>query len=186
MNSENNRLGKKIVLAQKEIVGENWTTETERIGRKYGMEMEEVDKVKKSEWKKELKKRIASEIENVWKDRCVKMKKLRHGKKSKFGKKDYLTKSSTEEASEYLCIRLEMKDIGNNQGKERKCMCGEKESVEHLSECKEIRDKIGIPLNIEDIKAEEKWRLEKARKCIRRYLKIREQGVKEVKDEEQK
>ena len=84
------------------------------------MEMEEVDKVKKSEWKKELKKRIASEIENVWKDRCVKMKKLRHGKKSKFGKKDYLTKSSTEEASEYLCIRLEMKDIGNNQGKERK------------------------------------------------------------------
>ena len=65
-------------------------------------------------------------------------------------------------------------------------MCGEKESVEHLSECKRIRDKIRIPLNIEDIKVEEKWRLEKARKCIRRYLKIREQGVKEVKDEEQK
>ena len=52
------------------------------------------------------------------------MKKLRHGKKNKFRKKLYLTKSTTEEASEYLCIRLEMKGIGNNQGKERKCMCG--------------------------------------------------------------
>ena len=58
------------MLAQKEIVGENWTTETERIGMKYGMEMEKVDNVKKIEWKKELKKRIGREIENVWEDRC--------------------------------------------------------------------------------------------------------------------
>ena len=58
------------MLAQKEVDGENWTTETERIGMKYGMEMEKVDNVKKIEWKKELKKRIGREIENVWEDRC--------------------------------------------------------------------------------------------------------------------
>ena len=41
-----------------------------------------------------------------------------------------------KEVSETLMRRLEMTDIGNNWGKERKCKCGEKETTEHLIECK--------------------------------------------------
>ena len=36
--------------------------------------------------------------------------------------------------------KLEMWDIGNNWGKERYCLCGEKETTEHILECWKVRE----------------------------------------------
>ena len=83
------------------------------------------------------------------------MKKMRHVREGKFGEKEYFIESTTEEVSEYLKIRLEMKDIGNNQGKARKCKCEEEESIEHLLKCAKInQDEGGNNATIEDFLGE--------------------------------
>ena len=56
-------------------------------------------------------------------------------------KKRYLNKMGIKEASRTVRRRLEtsgleMYNIGNNLGKERKWECGEKETSEHLIECR--------------------------------------------------
>ena len=50
------------------------------------------------------------------------------------------------EASEFIRVRLEMKDIGKNQGQGRTCAgCSrETESTEHIMKCQETSDMIGI------------------------------------------
>jgi len=40
------------------------------------------------------------------------------------------------EASETITKRLEMVDIGRNLGKKRECQCEQKETTEHIVECK--------------------------------------------------
>ena len=51
--------------------------------------------------------------------------------------------------------RLEMRDVGNNLGKRRKCRCGEEEKTEHIIECQTNR---GIGRVKEEwIKEVEKW-----------------------------
>ena len=62
----------------------------------------------------------------MWIQKAKSMKKMRHVKEGKFGKRKYMMESTTEEAAEYMRLRLEMKDLGNNHGKE-KCICGEEE-----------------------------------------------------------
>ena len=47
-----------------------------------------------------------------------------------------------KEASRTIIRRLEMLDIGNNFGKEKRCICGEKETTEHLIICENQKEKI--------------------------------------------
>ena len=62
-------------------------------------------------------------------------KKMRHQIGQRFGRKSYLKKMGIREASTTI-RRLEMVDIGNNMGKNRKCRrCKEKGTIEHLVEC---------------------------------------------------
>ena len=57
----------------------------------------------------------------------------------KFERKLYVKEMGVGEVAEIVRTRLELWDIGNNQGKNRKCVCDEKESVEHIMECEEIK-----------------------------------------------
>ena len=42
-----------------------------------------------------------------------------------------------KEANETLRRRTEMTDVGNNMGRNRRCLtCGKKETIEHLIECR--------------------------------------------------
>ena len=95
MNSEDSRLAKRIVMGQQEIEGENWTRETERIGKEYNIDMDKVTEKKKSEWKREIKDEIEKEIEGMWIQKAKSMKKMRHVKEGKFGKRKYMMESTT-------------------------------------------------------------------------------------------
>ena len=146
---------------------------TEEIGKTYGIEMEEVQTKEKSEWKREVKKKIQETVDKEWKMKGNSMKKLRHIKGGRYERKKYILESTTEEVAEHLRIKLEMRDIGNNHGKERKCMCGEDELVEHLAECKEIEKLVQEKLILEDIKSEQKWKIGRAKKWIDKYIELR-------------
>eukprot|EP00111_Clytia_hemisphaerica_P012183 TCONS_00035772-protein len=91
--------------------------------------------------------RINQAICSDWKEKCQTMKKMRHVKDDLYyGQKEYLKTSSNidsrREAADYLWMRLEMFDIGNNHGKNRKCVCGEPEELEHIVECERVRERI--------------------------------------------
>ena len=64
------------------------------------MDINNVMRVKKSEWKKRVKERIQKAVEVVRKSK--EMKKMRHVGKGKFGKKKYIWEMKTEEVSECL------------------------------------------------------------------------------------
>ena len=64
-------------------------------------------------------------------------------------RKRYLNEMGIKEASRTVRRRLEMYDIGNNLGKERKCECGEKETSEHLIECRRRKVKEEEKIKVE-------------------------------------
>ena len=64
------------------------------------------------------------------------MKKLRHQRSQEFQRKNYLLETAISEATDIIRMRLEMNDIGNNQGRKRLCRCGEgEETAEHIVNC---------------------------------------------------
>ena len=164
LNSDGERLGRKIIKGQMEIAGENWTTETRKIAEMYGMDKVNAERTSKGEWKRKLKEEIQKRVEKRWQEKVKTMTKLRHLKGKKFGKSKYVLDATTEEASEFMKIRLEMKDIGKNYGKDRKCICNEDETIEHIIKCKEVNGTEGW-IEIEDIN-EERKKLEKMRRWL--------------------
>ena len=101
------------------------------------------------------------------------MTKLRH-LKGKFERQEYSKQVGIKEASEWIRVRLEIKDIGKNQGQGRTCVgCGrENESTEHILQCQDTSDIIGIKGDIMWIngKIEE---LRKITKYINKYIEKR-------------
>ena len=78
------------------------------------------------------------------------------------------------EASDTVKRRLEMLDIGNNLGNDRKCLCKEKETSEHLVQCR-IR---GVS------KVQEEWLKEtNDLQKIRRVNQFFEKHIEERKEE---
>ena len=69
---------------------------------------------------------------------------------------------------------LEMFDIGNNFGKDRKCVCGEKEEIEHIMECREVEKKIEGKVSIEELNGGKKEEMRRLVKWIKGYIKNRE------------
>ena len=69
------------------------------------------------------------------------MRKLRHLRQSKFEQKQYLKEATSSEAADILRMRLEMFDIGNNQGRSRICICGQPESLEHIVTCRKVAER---------------------------------------------
>ena len=118
-----------------------WYHQTCMIARKYGIDAEETTKTKKSEWKRMIKEKIKEERENRGKMKEAKMIKLRHKVREKHIRKKYLKRSSVRRTRKLMKMRLEMMDIGNNMGKDRRCRCGKKENIEHLIECSKVEMK---------------------------------------------
>ena len=79
---------------------------------------------------------------------------------------------SVTEAGNTIRRRLEMQDIGNNRGKDRKCICGEKETTEHIIECSKVKFKKEIKKGwlkeTEDIK-----KIRKVNRWIEEYIEWR-------------
>ena len=183
MTSDNERLGKVVVMGQRHVGGTNWLSETEKTAKRLGMTLK-VEEMTKEQWKKKVKGKTEGEIEKQWKEKRE-MKKLRHVREQRFQRQEYLDNSKPKEASEYLKIKLEMKDIGKNLGNKRQCTCGKEETIEHVIECKEVKRRMTDSISLEDIKSPEKARIEKARRWIEAYISSRD-GVEKQNEKERK
>ena len=178
--SKDKRLGKEIIKAMKESEQEwGWYHETKRMARDYGISVEEVENEKKSEWKKKIKAAIKRKLESKSEKKEQEMKKLRHQKDQKYERKEYLKSTSVNKSSKILRTRLEMMDIGNNHGKQRKCICGENESTEHIIECENTR-KEGLELvKVEWLKeVRDVDTMERISEWMKRYMERRDENEK--------
>ena len=137
VTADDERLGKKVIVAQEEDGCPGWASETKGLARRIGIGTETAKEKAKSTWRKEVKEKIEKELERQF--RGKESKKLRHMDGQKFKRKEYLREMRVKEASRTMKRRTEMIDMGNNLGGKRKCECGEKEEVEHIISCKEVK-----------------------------------------------
>ena len=99
------------------------------------------------------------------KEKIVEEREMKHHRK-------IVTESNLKEAKNLLRTKLEMNDIGNNWGKERKCgKCDEKETTEHILVCWGGEDKIETRGKLE---GEDKKELEKIALKIEHYIRERD------------
>ena len=133
---------------------------------------EDMRKIEKSKWKKNIKRLIKEKLEKTSSEKEKNMRKLRHQCDQKYIRKEYLKEMSVTEAGNTIRRRLEMQDIGNNRGKDRKCICGEKETTEHIIECSKVKFKKEIKKGwlkeTEDIK-----KIRKVNRWIEEYIEWR-------------
>ena len=142
VKSDEKRLGKIVIESQRNQEGDNWNRQTERIASSIGIVIERAEKRTKVEWKKKVKRKIEESIQQEIIVKEKQFRKMRHQRGQEFGKKSYLMKMGIEEASTTMRRRLEMMDVGNNMGKNRKCkICVQKETTEHMIECRTINDR---------------------------------------------
>ena len=92
-----------------------WYGEIKEIAGKYNVNMDEVTNIKKSEWKKMVKRWIRESIEKQSKEKEVQYRKLRHQKHQKYGRQRYLEEVGIKAATEMMKTKLEMWDIGRIQ-----------------------------------------------------------------------
>ena len=92
----------------------------------------------------EYKRLIKEKLEKTSSEKEKNMRKLRHQCDQKYNRKEFQKEISVTEAGNTIRGRLEMQDIGNNRGKDRKCICGEKETTEHIIECSVVKFKTDI------------------------------------------
>ena len=89
--------------------------------------------------------------------------KIRQQKSQEYKRKEYLKWMSLKEASRAIRRRLEMMDIDNNDGKQSKYRCGEKETTEHIIQCKQVsgeglnKDWLEETVDIEVIRKVNRW-----------------------------
>ena len=72
-------------------------------------------------------------------------------------------------------IRLEMIDLGNNFGKDRKCVCGEEEEIEHIIECRKVEKEMEGKVSIEELNGGRKEEIKRVVKWIKEYIATREE-----------
>ena len=138
VNADDGRLGKQVIMAQRDDDYPGWTQETERIARKLEIDLDSANGKVKSKWKREVKEKIEKQLKEQANGKIT--KKLRHQKEQSYNRKVYLKEMGVTEASNTLRRRLKMMDIGNNRGNQRKCKCGKEETIEHVMDCEHIEN----------------------------------------------
>ena len=175
MKSDENRLGRKIIESQKETsLKVNWAKETQKLAWKFEIDLNKASEMSTEGWKKMVKEKLKKRLESDWNESQANKRKTRHQKQQKIERKSYLSQMGIKEASDTVKRRLEMLDIGNNLGKDRKCLCKEKETSEHIIQC---RRRVGS--NIQEEWLQETSDLQK----IRRVDQFFEKYIEDRKEE---
>ena len=170
------RLGKRIVNEQEErgTCG-TWFEEMKKEAGSHGIKVskEEVQKIK-SKWKKDIKSKIEKSLKERAKKEITWKKKMRF--MESHGRKEYLNKSGTEEASLLLRVKLNMiKAKGNYGGSDKVCrFCKEEEeTTEHLGSCRYFKES---EVTEKEIRTEDG---EQAQKVLRRFAEV-EKEIEEL------
>ena len=112
---------------------------------------EKVKKIKKSEWKRELKRKIEEIVQKEMEEQRVKMTKLRFIQR--FERQEYVKECRMEKVRKIMQMRLNMTELkANFKGKydDTKCpACGkEEETTEHVITCNEYQKISGHTMSI--------------------------------------
>ena len=172
LNTKTERLCKQVIENQKKMKYKNcWYSEIEEDAEKYQIDLDGVTRIKKSEWKKTVKGQIRKHIERQSREQEEKSTKLRHQKLQKYVRQ---IKVGIKTAGEIITTRLEMWDIGRNLGRERYCLCGRKETTEHILECTKVMEVVKIKAKKEWLQSEERVELIQVTEYIKKYIESRE------------
>ncbi len=141
-HSEEDRVIKQIVRVQEEEERPGtWNEEVKLIIKKYGIE-KDVEKVMKSEWKNEAKKKIGKNVEEEIRKCCKEMSKTRTIMDDEYKMKTYFDETTVSEATDILRTRLHITKITCNYGKNDNCpLCGHVGHIrtEHYFECAMVK-----------------------------------------------
>ncbi len=148
MNSSDERISKQIVMQQrKHQHTHGFYQEIRKSATALKVKLEDVieRRVKKSEWKRALKEQMKKVLNEKANAISGEMTKLRHIQGSDLEEKEYVKKCNMEDLTDILKLRLNMIKLDCNYGKKGNCkLCGgERETLEHMLECKEVKKQLG-------------------------------------------
>ena len=162
LHSDERRIIRQILLNQMAGIGKGKTwfkhgVEGWLIKLELPKSVEEILKIKKSTWKKNLKEKIENEVVEEMKQHRERMKKLRFTKQ--FKRQEYIEKCSMKKVKKIMKLRLNMIELKDNfKGKYEDKICPacrmENETTEHVMICPEYQAITGHKLNT-DIELEE-------------------------------
>ena len=142
MNSDEERTTKKLIQYQREFkIDGTWYNELDRISKQYGISLNSNNLKVKSKWKEYVKSKIREKINAESNEKKNNMTKLRHQKEQNFNMQQYIQNTTITRVRDLIRVKLELLDIGKNQGQEnRKCFAckTEDERSEHIIECSEV------------------------------------------------
>ena len=166
LKSNQRRLTKRVVLNQKETEEEDTIYHTTKKAlNKYGIDIENIAEMKKSELKKMVKEAITEQMEKDIRRAAENMTKLRFIKNYEFKRKEYIDKLGGYACMFALKTRLNMLPVfANFKGDvtmEKICVhCKmEEDNTEHLVECRQLGETILKKEDIADDGNPELWKL---------------------------
>ena len=99
LKSDERRLSKRVLLSQKEEEEkDSFYTNVKELLEQYGMDIDEIDKMEKSELKRKIKEKINIKMEKPFKEASPNMKKLRFITDFSCKRKQYLEVMSGSES----------------------------------------------------------------------------------------
>jgi hypothetical protein len=155
MNSDDSRVTKNLVNYQKKYeIESSWSVNLKEIGARYGIQMENDELLtNKQAWKKHVKEQIHQNIIERSVEKIESMTKLRHQKNQNFTMQSYIKETNIWRIRDLIKVKLEMLDIGRNQGSNRLCYgCNKaEETTEHIIHCEHLKDlaKADVPPNLD-------------------------------------
>jgi hypothetical protein len=147
MTSDDSRVTKNLVVYQRTFeIEASWYSNLEKNGRSYGIQMENESLIEnKQAWKKHVKEQIHLKVVEKSKAKIESMIKLRHQNDQSFGMQDYIRETHIWRIRDLIRVKLELLDIGKNQGSNRLC-CGchiTDENTEHVICCEQAKKLVG-------------------------------------------
>ena len=186
-NSEDDRVIKKILEVQKtEVRGSTWYADIKNIMEKNGIK-KDVNVLLKSEWKKEVKEKIGSKLEEEIRGKCRKMTKTRTIQDEKYCLKTYLTETTMTDATDILRARLHMTKLTCNFGlSKHEChLCGKQGKIQtehYFTQCRRTKYLANIwGTRQEDLKGSVK-NLIRATKHLKNVEVIMESAMKKMRE----
>ena len=146
LKSNDRRLTKRILLEQQDEAEDDDTIyeTTKRTLERYGIDINDIAHMRKSELKKDVKKEICREMNRMIQKAADNMTKMRFMKGEVFARKKYVEKMNGHESLRVLKTRLNMQPVYKNFKAdvklEKQCpYCVQSEdNTEHLVECKAV------------------------------------------------
>ena len=116
VKSDDDRLSKNVIMnEEKYAIEKTWYCELKSMAENYKINIGDVKKLQKSEWKKTVKYQIRTAVKTKSEDAKMKMTKLRHQKNQAFERQEYICNTSISRVTDLIRLKLEMLDIGKNK-----------------------------------------------------------------------